>query len=332
MAEEVTDEHGANVVCKWQCLSEFADPKSFALSVVSEIETPTSVRLRPWRVHQVDRRRNKQENEMMIEMNGKLEKRPLRTPIARATLAAFAVLLTGFVLPCLARPSNQPTFPSPEDASNALLVTVQKHDEQAETRILGAGSEILSSGDKVQDALDRDQFVQKYQQMHRMVRDPAGVTTLYIGAENWPFPVPLVSRNGVWRFDGDGGADEIRFRRIGENEVTAIGICHALVTAKTHPGEGSETDGLIKTVLDVQHTNKPIMFHGYDFRTLSKPGGRFTVVAYPAVYRSSGVKTFIVNDDGVVYEKDLGPKTATAATAMTTYQSGPTWAPAESMP
>jgi Protein of unknown function (DUF2950) len=276
---------------------------------------------------------NKPENEMTCELNNDLNERLRRATRASAARATFAVLLTGCVQLCLAQqPSRQPTFPTPEDATSALLAAVQKHDELAETKILGAGAEILSSDDKVQDALDHDRFAQKYQQMHRLVRDPAGVTTLYIGAENWPFPVPLVARNGVWRFDADGGADEIRFRRIGENEVTAIEICHTLVTAGTHPGVNSETGGLVKTVLDVQHTNKPILFHGYEFRILSKPGGDFAAIAYPAVYRSSGVKTFIVNQDEVVYEKDLGPKTATAAAAMTTYQSGPTWAPAESMP
>jgi hypothetical protein len=274
----------------------------------------------------------KQEKEMAREMNCKLQKRPLRRPTACAALATVAVLLTGFVQPAPARSSNQQTFPSPEDASNALLGAVQKHDERAETQILGAGAQILSSDDTIQDALDRERFVQKYQQMHRLVRDRAGVTALYIGAENWPFPIPLVSRKGVWQFDADGGADEIRFRRIGENEVMAIGICHELVTAKAHPGVGSETDGLVKTVLDVQHTNKPILFHGYDFRVLSKPGGGFAAIAYPAVYRSSGVKTFIVSQEDVVYEKDLGPKTATAAAAMTTHHSGPSWAPVESMP
>jgi hypothetical protein len=274
----------------------------------------------------------KQENEMKHEMIGKLEKRPLRRAIASAAFVVVAALLAGFVQPGLARQLNQTTFASPEDASNALLDAVQMHDERTETQILGTGARILSSDDKVQDALDRERFVQKYQQMHRLVRDRMGVTALYIGAENWPFPIPLVSHNGVWRFDADGGADEIRFRRIGENEVMAIGICHELVTAKAHPGEGSETDGLVKTVLDVQHTNKPILSHGYDFRVLSKPGGGFAVIAYPAVYRSSGVKTFIVNEDDVVYEKDLGPKTASAAAAMTTYHSGPAWTRAELMP
>ncbi len=82
--------------------------------------------------------------------------------------------------------------------------------------------------------------------MHRWVRESGGIETLYIGAENWPFPVPLVSRNGVWRFDSKAGFDEILFRRIGENEVTAIGMCDTLVTAETHPGTNSEADRLVE--------------------------------------------------------------------------------------
>jgi len=85
--------------------------------------------------------------------------------------------------------------------------------------------------------------------MHRFVQEPGGVTALYVGAENWPFPIPLVSRGGVWRFDADAGSNEIRFRRIGENEVTAIGICHALVAAETHSAAAAEADDLVKTVL-----------------------------------------------------------------------------------
>jgi hypothetical protein len=225
------------------------------------------------------------------------------------------------------------SFPSPEDASRALYSAVQRHDEKALTQILGAGTELVSSDDQAQDALDRERFVQKYQEMHRLVHEPEGVTALYIGAENWPFPIPLVSRDGVWRFDSDGGANEIRFRRIGENEVTAIGLCHALVTPETQPGADSEADSLVKTVLPhVQHATSPVPFHGYYFRILSESGGRFAAIAYPALYRSSGVMTFVVNQDDVVYEKDLGRNTARVVRAMTTYHADPTWAPAESMP
>jgi Protein of unknown function (DUF2950) len=267
---------------------------------------------------------------VLCAMKGELEECRWRKPSASAALATFALLLAGFVQPCLARPSSQTTFRSPEDASRALFAAVQKHDERAVTEILGAGTELVSSDDKVQDTRDRERFVQKYQEMHRLVLEPGGVTALYIGAENWPFPIPLVSRDGVWRFDSDGGANEIRFRRIGENEVTAIGICHALVVPETHPGTDREADSLVKTVLPhVQDANRPVPFHGYYFRILSKSDGGFAAIAYPALYRSSGVMTFIVNQDDVVYENDLGPNTASVARAMTTYQADPTWTPAD---
>jgi hypothetical protein len=270
---------------------------------------------------------------MMCELNSDLERSPLRGLTGRIALTTFAVLLAGPVTLSFARPSSQTTFASPEDASRALLAAVQKRDERAVTQILGTGGELVTSGDKAQDSLERERFAQKYQEMHRFVQEPGGVTALYIGAENWPFPIPLVSRGGLWRFDPDGGANEIKFRRIGENEVTAIGICHALVAAETHPGADTEADGLVKTVLpNVEHVNTAVPFHGYNFRILSKSGGGFAAIAYPALYRSSGVMTFIVNQDDVVYEKDLGRNTAAVAGATTTYQAGSTWTPAESPP
>ena len=248
-------------------------------------------------------------------------------------LATFTLLLAGSTQLCLARPLNQPTFSSPEAASHALLAAVEKRDEPAVKRILGAGAELVTSGDKAQDSLERDWFLQKYQQMHRFVQEPGGVTALYVGAENWPFPIPLVSRGGVWRFDADAGSNEIRFRRIGENEVTAIGICHALVAAETHSAAAAEADDLVKTVLpNVDHANAPVRFHGYYFRILSKSGGGFAAIAYPAEYRASGVVTFIVNQDDVVYQKDLGRNTVAVARTITSYPSGAAWTPAESMP
>ena len=82
--------------------------------------------------------------------------------------------------------------------------------------------EVTSSSDDVEDKLEREQFSRKYQEMHRLVQEPDGSTLLYIGAENWPFPIPLVSKNGAWHFDSETGTQEIKFRRIGENEATAI--------------------------------------------------------------------------------------------------------------
>jgi hypothetical protein len=269
---------------------------------------------------------------MVDEVNSDLKAGPLRGLSSRVALTTFAVLLAGPVT-LLAKPSGQTVFASPEDASRALLAAIRQQDERAITRILGTKSELVSSGDQVQDIFERERFVQKYEQMHRFVQEPGGVTALYIGAENWPFPIPLVSRGGDgWRFDSDGGLHEVRFRRIGENEVTAIGICHALVAAQTHPGADTEADGLLNTVLpNLDHTSAPVPFHGYYFHVLSRSSGGFAAIAYPAVYRSSGVETFVIDQDDVVYEKDLGRNTPSVAKAITTYPSGPTWTPAESI-
>jgi hypothetical protein len=274
-----------------------------------------------------------QEKAMIHEMTSELEASPSRGLTSPIALTTSALLLVGFATVCLARPSGQTTFASPEDASRALLTAVEKSDDPGLMKILGTGAELLTSGDKAQDSFEREWFVEKYQEMHRLVQEPGGVTALYVGAENWPFPVPLVAHGGVWRFDPDAGTNEVRFRRIGENEVTAIGMCHALVAAETHPGADAEAVGLVKTVLpNVGSANAPVPFHGYYFRILSKSDGGFAAIAYPAAYRSSGVVTFIVNQDDVVYQKDLGRNTVAAADRITSYQSGPTWTPAESIP
>jgi hypothetical protein len=260
---------------------------------------------------------------MISAMKSGFEKRPRRRSTAGASLLTCALLVAGKL--CLAGPSSQTAFASPDEASRALVSALERHDEPAVAEILGGGSELVASDDKSVDTLERERFVQKYQQMHRWARESGGVRTLYIGAENWPFPIPLVSHNGVWRFDSRAGSDEIQFRRIGENEVTAIGMCDTLVTAETHPGTDSEADRLVKTLLpEVEGARKPILFHGYYFRILSTGVG-FTAIAYPAMYHSSGVMTFVVTQDGGVLEKNLGPNTANIAEAMTSYHPDATW-------
>jgi hypothetical protein len=100
--------------------------------------------------------------------------------------------------------------------------------------------------------------------------------------------------------------------------------------AETHPGTDSEADRLVKTLLpQVAGASKPILFRGYYFHILSNSAGGFSAIAYPAMYRSSGVMTFIVTQDGGVAEKDLGPNTANIAGAMTSYHADATWTPAE---
>jgi hypothetical protein len=246
-----------------------------------------------------------------------------------AALILCALLEAGSAQLCLARPSSQAAFPSPEDAGSALASAIQEHDERAMANILGGGIGLISTDDKVEDALERDRFVQKYREMHRWARQSGGILTLFIGAENWPFPIPLVSRNGTWRFDSRAGADEILFRRIGENEVTAIIMCGTLVAGGQEAGR--ETNGLVETLLPhASDASKPSLFRGYYFRTLPNSDGGSAAIAYPAVYRSSGVMTFIVTREGAVAEKDLGPNTARIAGTMSVYHADGTWRPVES--
>lgn len=266
---------------------------------------------------------------MMYATKCEFDKRPLRRSTTGVALAVSALLAAAAVKPCLAGP-NQTGFSSPDEASRALVSAAQAHDERAVVKILGGGSELIRSDDTAEDALEREHFVKKYQEMHRWVREPGGIATLYIGAENWPFPIPLASRNGVWRFDSKAGSEEILFRRIGENEVTAIAMCDTLVTPETQPGTDSEANRLLQTLHS--HASKPNPFHGYYFRILPNSGGGITAIAYPASYRSSGVMTIVATGDGGVSEKDLGAGTEKIAQAMTAYRRDSTWTPVEATP
>jgi hypothetical protein len=248
--------------------------------------------------------------------------------------------MAGFAPPGKASPpsahTDQPTYLSAEDAAGALFQAAQSGSEQAVQKVLGADKDLVSSADAAADELDRKQFAQKYQQMHRLARQPDGATILYVGAENWPFPVPLVARNGSWRFDTDAGATEVLFRRIGENEMTVMHVCHSLLEAQRKPGTDdgvtapAQADSVITTLLSgTGGGNETVPYHGYNFRILSRSPEGFTAVAYPAAYRSSGVMTFLVTPNKMVYEKDLGPAGAKTAQKMTQLRPDSTWTPAD---
>jgi hypothetical protein len=117
----------------------------------------------------------------------------------------------------------------------------------------------------------------------------------------------------------------------------------------TH-GEGESPIGpLVAAAVEGYAKNQagaPTPYRGYYYRLLTSqgkngPGGAksyiengkmtagFAFVAYPAEYRSSGVMTFIVNEDGVVYQKDLGKRTDALAKALTEYNPNSTWRKAE---
>jgi len=301
------------------------------------------------------------------------------TKVAAAAVVWTVCLCAGSV----AQQPGQKTFSSAEDASHALVTAAQSNDEKAMLEILGAeGKQIVSSGDEAEDAENRANFVEKYQEMHRLVKEPDGTTVLYIGAKNWPTPIPLMKKGNAWYFDTEAGKQEILYRRVGRNEMSTIRVCEELVAAEKEYSAAHQNEYAAKIFSDEgQHNglywkpaggeplspvgplvaaavtesyatslgNAPTPYRGYYYHILTRQGknvsggaksymvngkmtGGFAFVAYPAEYRSSGVMTFMVGDDGTVYEKDLGRKTEALAKAMKEYNPNSGWQKAEGQP
>ena len=313
----------------------------------------------------------------MYDNRGKFD---LGVLAAIAVGTIFSMAIASSAVPAFAQQAGQETFPSAGKASHALIAALKADDESALLKILGPdGKEIISSGDPAEDKENRAQFVQKYEQMHRLVTEPNGETTLYIGAENWPTPIPLVHKGNAWYFDTPAGKQEVLYRRIGRNELAVIQVCHQLVDAEkeyygqphdgnshvyaekfmSDPGKenglyweasaGKEESPVGPLVAEAsamgqstEQNSQP--FHGYYFRILKgekgpngthsyiedgKMTGGFAFLAYPAEYRSTGVMTFIVDQNGIVYEKDLGKGTPEVAKTLTVYSRDNTWRKAD---
>jgi hypothetical protein len=276
-------------------------------------------------------------------------------------------------------------FASPDDAGNALLAAAKSGDQNTLLAIFGPDSkELILSGDAVQDKNVVNAFAAGYQVMHRWRRMSDGGQILLIGADNFPFPIPLKKNDGgQWFFDTAAGKDEILNRRIGRNELAIIEVCGAVADAEaeyfSQPHDGDTTKQYaVKFISDPGKQNglywkspegqpeSPLgplaafatsegysakadahtAFHGYYFRMLKgqsnkAPGGAkdyvvdgkmvggFAFVAYPAEYGNSGVMTFIINQDGVLLQKNLGKTTTETATAMSEFDPDASWSPVE---
>ena len=293
-------------------------------------------------------------------------------------VAGAAVLLTGIFPICsMAQQAGQKTFPTAQAAGQALADAAKSNDEGAMLQVLGPdGKDIISSGDDVEDAQNRSDFVMRYQEMHRLMKEPNGTTTLYVGSHNWPLPIPLVDKNGMWYFDSATAKMEILYRRVGRNEISTIRTSLELVAAEkeyaaSHNGEyaqkifsdpgqqnglywkadngqpQSPIGPLVAAAVAEGYTSKKegaaaTPYRGYLYRVLTAQGphapggakdyivdgkmtGGFAFVAIPAAYRSSGVMTFVICQNGVVFRKDLGPNTGKIAEAMKSLDPNPSW-------
>ena len=300
-------------------------------------------------------------------------------------MKTFSALLIALIVSAAAQAADEQTFGTPEEAVNALMTAATNHDTNALHAIFGVEGHKLVSPDPVQAGEDYKMFVERLSQKARLITNSDSAVSLEIGDDGWPFPIPLVKDGGQWHFDTDAGRAEILNRRIGMNELGAIGVCRAYVNAQqeyagqdrmgdgvlayaqylrstpgTHDGlfwpaqDGEALSPLGPLVASARgegyrHTarmlnDKLAPYHGYYFKILTEQGkhaaggkynyiinGRmiagFALVAWPAEWGNTGVMTFIVNQQGRVYQRNLGKKTAKMASAMTAFDPDSTWEP-----
>lgn len=272
--------------------------------------------------------------------------------------------------------TTQRTFPSAQAAADALIDAAEKFDEAALTEILGPNSfDITHTGEPARDREIATEFAKQARIKSNVSRPKKSSRAfLSVGDDDWPFPVPIVKRSSGWAFDAAAGRQEILYRRIGANELTAIEICRGFVEAQhqyaleKHDGvtqyaqriisSPGKQDGLawknadgtwggpvgenVARAIERGYTSKTEPYHGYFFKVLKGQGraaplgemdfvvkgvmiGGFALIAAPAQYRVTGVKTFMVSHDGVVYEKDLGPNTLELAKQIERFNPDKTW-------
>ncbi len=308
---------------------------------------------------------------------------PLRRTAPSASALFLALLLPA--LPGHLRASNEQRFGSPDEAVKALIVAATNHDTNALHAIFGPEGQDLVSPDIVQATGESKLFVQRLTETTRLSTNSDSKITLELGADGWPFPIPLVQQEGHWFFDTGAGKAEILNRRVGMDELGAIDVCHAYVGAQREyasedrlgdevlayaqflhstpgrhdglfwpakPGEKLSPLGPLVAAARVegyQHPAKMLNdvqapYHGYYFKILTRqgehaPGGKhdylinsrmiagFALVAWPAAWGNTGVMTFIVNQQGKVYQCGLGSQTAKIAEKMTEFEPDGQWAP-----
>jgi len=306
----------------------------------------------------------------------------------QAAMAAFLFIAAAVFSPLLAAQEKaaQIVFHSPEEAMKVFVEAVQADDTQKMSAILGPQSQdVIYSGDEVADKNNRAKFVKSYQEKINLVKDKDTVSVI-IGKDNYPMAIPIIKQAGGWVFDTNTGLQELLKRRIGRNELNAIGACRAYVQAQREyisaernqdgimqyarkfcsepgkrdglfwqeaPGEPPSPLGqLFVAASEEGYTPgevcmiSPAPYRGYHYKILTAqgidaPGGQysylinghmvagFALLAWPAEYSVSGVMTFLVNQNGIVYEKNLGPQTAEIIKTITEYNPDPSWSRAE---
>ena len=302
-------------------------------------------------------------------------------------IASLAFILIACAVPGIAVAQSQPAaqvqapkaFDTPQQAAEALIKAAGAYDVPELMAIFGSdGEDFIESADAVRDKNNGIAFAKEAAAKNsiEVAKSDPNRATIIVGDEEWPFPVPLVKKNGKWYFNAKEGRQAILYRRIGANELDAITVCRGYVEAQQeyameiHDDSGvnqyaqkifstpGKQDGLywkdadgksagpigdeVAKALEEGYTSGKDGFHGYYFKILKGQGpaapfgkinyviegvmiGGFALVAVPAEYRVTGVKTFIVNNNGIVYQKDLGTDSLNIVKSMELYNPDSTW-------
>jgi Protein of unknown function (DUF2950) len=266
-----------------------------------------------------------------------LRKKSLTTDRVQS-IAVVVMVAVVFVLGCSRKQNNptaetpQKTFATPAEASQALQAAVQAGDDKTLTQVLGSKAQkLVMSGDPAEDKSAANSFTRKYDQMNRLVAMTDGSQVLYVGADNYPFPVPLAQDGSSrWYFDAVAAEEELRARKIGGNELFAMDACRLIANTEElyHQSNHQYTDTAVSTTLNAPASSKTVEAHGYSFTVATTQKG-FTVFASPVHYQHSGIMTFSLGRDGVLYQQDLGPKSADSLAAIEQYNPTNGWAQAE---
>ena len=319
----------------------------------------------------------------------KLNSKPCDMKISRSTLVMKQMLWIIALILALSVPlsiradDTAEMFATPNEAVTALTTAVNAKDRDELHAIFGPAVSDIQNPDRVQATNDLATFARALNTTNWLEQETNGQYTLEIGADSWPFPIPLVEKDGKWFFDTAAGEQELLNRRIGKNELSTLEVGRAYVDAQhEYAGSDRNGDGILQFAQrfisspgkkdglywpqDLDGEISPLgplvayaqsqgytakaqdssgnyePYNGYYFKILTwqgkhAPGGAynyvingnmiggFALVAWPAEYGKTGIMTFIVNQQGMVYQKDLGEKTAKAAASMKRYDPDSTW-------
>lgn len=158
-------------------------------------------------------------------------------------LAAGAVLALALLSPLQA--SAQQAYPSGDAAAQALHDAIASNDVKALEKVLGKDwRRFVPTGDVDQE--DLQNFLAAWDKSHSVQSTGADKAALAVGDGGWTLPIPLVMKGGSWRFDPAGGADQMRTRRIGRNELAAMQAVFAYFDAqKEYAMRDRDGDGVL---------------------------------------------------------------------------------------